>query len=348
MANLGGGDQYTIVLFTAAENKYDEAHVRELASSVDEKIEKSGREVFFTYVDNPGRHPLENMVAPVMLLMCGLGSLVIFLGAFLVINTMNALINQHTRQIGVMKSIGASAGQIIGMYTGLVLAFGTFALVISIPLSALAAWGSVLLLSKMLNFIPGDFRIPLPSLIVQFVVAWLIPLGASLLPVVKGARITVREAISSYGLAASAYRASRLDQFIEALWFIPRPLLVSLRNTFRRKARLVLTLTTLTMGGAIFIAVFNLRGSFDITVEKTLGYFLSDINISRSFPPDGNGAPLAQHSRRGARRALELAHRPAPLCRSDHCNRSSLHRPALRHPVDRTIHHRRKVADAPG
>ena len=40
---------------------------------------------------------------------------------------------------------------------------------------------------------------------------------------------------------------------------IPRPFVISLRNTFRRKPRLILTLFTLTMGGAIFMAVFNVR-----------------------------------------------------------------------------------------
>jgi hypothetical protein len=36
---------------------------------------------------------------------------------------------------------------------------------------------------------------------------------------------------------------------------------LSIRNTFRRKGRLVLTLVTLTVSGAIFIAVFNVRVS---------------------------------------------------------------------------------------
>jgi putative ABC transport system permease protein len=60
---------------------------------------------------------------------------------------------------------------------------------------------------------------------------------------------------------------------------------LSLRNAFRRKVRLSLTLFTLVLGGAIFIAVFNLWASFDRIVEELQGYFLADVNIvfSRSY-----------------------------------------------------------------
>ena len=65
---------------------------------------------------------------------------------------------------------------------------------------------------------------------------------------------------------------------------IPRPLLISLRNTFRRRGRLVLTLFTLTMGGAIFIAVFNVRVTlFDFM--DTLGqYFMDDVTLDFDRP----------------------------------------------------------------
>jgi putative ABC transport system permease protein len=55
---------------------------------------------------------------------------------------------------------------------------------------------------------------------------------------------------------------------------------LSLRNAYRKKARLILTLITLILGGAIFIGVYNLWASFDKTIEDIQGYFLADINIS--------------------------------------------------------------------
>jgi putative ABC transport system permease protein len=55
---------------------------------------------------------------------------------------------------------------------------------------------------------------------------------------------------------------------------------LSLRNVFRRKLRLGLTLFSLVLGGAIFIGVYNMWASFDKTIKDIEGYFLADINIS--------------------------------------------------------------------
>jgi putative ABC transport system permease protein len=61
---------------------------------------------------------------------------------------------------------------------------------------------------------------------------------------------------------------------------------LSLRNTFRRKGRLLMTLFVLTLGGAIFIAVFNLRVTFDHVLDEFQVYYLADIKLSfdRLYP----------------------------------------------------------------
>jgi putative ABC transport system permease protein len=65
---------------------------------------------------------------------------------------------------------------------------------------------------------------------------------------------------------------------------IPRPFLISMRNTFRRTGRLLLTLFTLTMGGAIFIAVFNVRVTLHDYIEDIGKYFLADVNLDFDKP----------------------------------------------------------------
>ena len=57
-------------------------------------------------------------------------------------------------------------------------------------------------------------------------------------------------------------------------------MLISLRNTFRRKGRLALTLITLTLGGAIFIATFNVQGSLNSYIGRIGQYFLADVNVT--------------------------------------------------------------------
>jgi putative ABC transport system permease protein len=65
---------------------------------------------------------------------------------------------------------------------------------------------------------------------------------------------------------------------------IPRPFLISMRNTFRRTGRLLLTLFTLTMGGAIFIAVFNVRVTLYDYIGDIGKYFLADVNLDFDKP----------------------------------------------------------------
>jgi putative ABC transport system permease protein len=66
--------------------------------------------------------------------------------------------------------------------------------------------------------------------------------------------------------------------------WISRPILLSFRNTFRKKGRLVLTIFTLTIAGAVFIAVFNVRASMNNVMDQLMEHFLGDITITFAQP----------------------------------------------------------------
>jgi putative ABC transport system permease protein len=242
-------------------------------------------------VSNPGQHPAQSLIDTVLILMAALSLLVVFLSAFLVTNTISALMSQQIRQIGVMKAIGATMGQMAVMYLGLVLAFSALALLIAAPLAGLAAYGLTNWLVGMLNANPLPFTIPLGALGLQFFIGIAVPVLGALIPVVGGAHLSVRQALTDYGLASSgkpvlAILSIAVDHLFDNIQWLPRPLLLSLRNTFRRKARLVLTLSTLVLGGAIFIAMFGVRESMYRELDTALGYFQADINVvfARSYP----------------------------------------------------------------
>jgi len=279
---LGGPTNFNRIVMTVSENQTDEAHVRTVADAVAEKIKESGQEVYFTLVFRPGRHPASDITAPLGVMMSFFGALAVFLSTFLVINTINSLLAQHVRQIGVMKAVGARTGQLIAMYLVLVICFGLLALAIAAPLAAWLGYGVSQGIAGFLNFRLGPFRFLPSSLALQAGVALLVPIGAAMLPVLRGTRVTIREAISSYGLSRGKFGRSLIDRLVESVRFLPRPLLISLRNTFRRKARLLLTLSSLTLAGAIFISVFNLRASMNKVIGDTLGYILSDVNVGFS------------------------------------------------------------------
>ena len=256
----------------------DNEHVTEVAERAAVVVEDSGYAVFSVNVNNPGQPPAQSTVTTVMALMAALAVMSVFLSIFLVINTITALMGQQIRQIGVMKALGAKMGQMVTMYLALVETFGLLALGFALPLSSLATYALTSWLVGMLNADMIPFYLPPLSILLQVVIGLVVPLISALGPVISAARLTVREAISNNGLSASTSR-DIFDRMLESLHGLPRPLILSLRNTFRRKSRLALTLITLTLGGAIFIGVFGVRDSFYRELEQNYGYFKSDVNI---------------------------------------------------------------------
>jgi len=280
---LGFPHSFSVLHITAAENRDDLQHMRVVAETVKRKIERGGRWVSSTYVPQPGKHPADDTLQSISLILGVLGFLVLALSAFLIINMIGALLMQQVRHIGVMKAVGGRRSQVIALYLGMVLIFSTLALAVAVPLSSLAGRQMVAFMANYVNFDVVDWHPPLRVYLLQIAIGLLAPLLAAMYPVFSGTRVTVREALSSLG-AKNAYGKGLLDRLLERIRGLPRPLLLSLRNTFRRKGRLALTLATLILGGAIFIGVFSVRASMLQTLDDALAYWNYDFSISLSKP----------------------------------------------------------------
>ncbi len=90
----------------------------------------------------------------------------------------------------------------------------------------------------------------------------------------------MHDALSEYGVGSGRFGRSLLDRVLGHIQLLSRPMLLSLRNTFRRRGRLVLTLFTLVLGGAIFISVTNVRTSLTQTLDDALQYWQYDVTVS--------------------------------------------------------------------
>ena len=280
---LGFPRDFDELYIRVTENETDKEHIQAVADQVQDKIEKSGRTVYWIWIPEPGEHPANESVEPMMIILGVLGTLSLFLSGFLVINTISALMAQQIRQIGIMKAVGARVIQIVQLYVGMVLIFSLLSLVVAVPLGGLAAYAFTSYLAGLINFDLAGFRIPPQALAFEVAVGLIVPLLAALYPIFSGARITVREALSTYGLGKGRFGRSLIDQLIEevtsAIRALSRPMRLSLRNTFRRKGRLALTLSTLTLGGAIFIAVLSVHASLLTTFDDALTYWNYDIEV---------------------------------------------------------------------
>lgn len=277
-------DNFNQLDITVAENNNDFQHLLEIASQVSDQIARSDRLVLRSTVLRTYEHPnlaYGQAVSGVFFL---LAALVVFLSGSLVTNTFSALINQQIHQIGIMKAIGANRSQIVTMYGVLTLIYGGFAFLIAMPLGNRGAYWLARTLAEQLNFTIGGYRVVPHVVMIEALIALAVPLAAGILPVLNGANITVREAISRYGLGSLPASQGPLDRLIEKIRFLSPPLLISLRNTFRRKGRMALTLLTLSLGGAIFISTFNVRISLEKYIDRISKYFMADVNITFDRP----------------------------------------------------------------
>jgi putative ABC transport system permease protein len=98
--------------------------------------------------------------------------------------------------------------------------------------------------------------------------------------------MTVRQAISDYGIDETEFGTSRVDALVVRVRGLSRPLLLSLRNTFRRRARLVLTVGVLAVSGATFMAALNVGASWTHTVDVAFDYrhYDTEIRLAEPYP----------------------------------------------------------------
>lgn len=280
---LGVSREYNELHIVVARDKYNKEHIQQVAEAVKDKVERSGRPVYYVQIYEPGEHPLDNIIQGIVFLLGVLGVLSLFLSGFLVITTISAIMAQQVRQIGILKTIGGQRWQIMTMYFALALAFGLLALLLAVPFGAVGANAFANFMASLFNFDLSEFRVPPQVVAMQVVVSLLVPLLAALVPILQGTAITVREALDSQS-GKSSYGKSIVDRLIRRVHGLSRPLLLSLRNTFRRKGRLALTLATLTLSGTMFITVFNVRDSLFQTLDDLMAMWNYDIWINLNRP----------------------------------------------------------------
>ena len=151
LEHLGQGDFYNRILVTIRGEGSDETEIAALAESLEEKVERHGRNVYRVDTTISTDHPQASMALAVFGILGVLGVLITLLSSSLIVNTLNALLVQHTRQIGVMKLIGGRSNQILGMYLALIFAYGVLALLISAPAGAIGGYALARYMASMMN-----------------------------------------------------------------------------------------------------------------------------------------------------------------------------------------------------
>lgn len=284
LERLGAPSSLDQLQFVVRDRSLGRERVRRVAAEVAAVVAASGRPVRAVEVPEPGRHIHAAQMDSLLLTQGGFALLALLLSGFLVVNLVTAMLAGQVREIGVMKAIGGSGGQIAGIYLGLAAVLGLAACLIALPVAALLGLAYARFSAELLNFDVAGQAIPPWAIAVQAVVGVLLPVAAAAVPVVRGSRIPVGEALRDFGIDADA-RTGGGGGLAGRVGGLARPLLLSLRNAFRRRQRMALTLLTLAMGGAVYLGALDLRTSIRGSVAYIFGELMRFDVVMRFAEP---------------------------------------------------------------
>ncbi len=255
----------------------DRSAIEETSLAMKQDLMAAGYTVTHVEVPHPGEHPHNDQLKTLLFLLEAFGVLAFVLSGMLVINLITALLARQIRQIGMMKAIGGRTRQVMGIYLSMVLILGLLALVIAIPISVLIGEAYAAFAADMLNFEITDASIPAWVFGVQIGIALLMPTLTALYPIYRNSRVSVQTALNDYGVTANSFGSNIVGRLLSRVQGLGRTVLLSLRNTFRQQGRLALTLSTLSIGGAVFMVALNVGASWNKTLD--VGFGAQDYDI---------------------------------------------------------------------
>ncbi len=290
LARLGVPSTFNELQIAVKDGSLDRDGIRRVVQEVQALLQRNGRTVVAVDVPVPGRHIHAAQIDSLLFTQGAFGAIALVLSGILVVNLIGAMLTGQVREIGVMKAIGASPRQIAEMYLVLAFLLGLVACAIAIPLAAVVGRAYANFTADLLNFSTSGFAIPTSALLIQLAVGLIFPVAAAAIPVSRGCRISVGDALRDVGIVAGGASASTgaIGKRLDVLGGMARPLLLSLRNAFRKRQRMTLTLLTLATGGAVYIGALNLRTSVRGAVALLFGDQRYDLSLrtTSAWPAD--------------------------------------------------------------
>lgn len=287
LANLGIDPVLTELQIVTVDNS-DRAANRRIADDLAADLEAGGTSVIRTDVPVPGEHPSQGVMRTLLFLLQAFGVLALITSGGLVATLITAQLRQQSREIGVMKAIGAQTRQIAGLYLSTVALLSVAALIIGVPLGMLAGRGFVVFTFGLLNLEAQSYRLDAWVIPVQIVAALSIPLLAVVYPVARNSRLPVREVISDHGITTRSSNSRRGTGRSGPSNRLGLTATFGIRNAFRTRSRTALTVVAISLGGAAFMVALNTGVAWDRAVDAEFDarQYDLEIRLDRPYPTE--------------------------------------------------------------
>ncbi|MGW3891843.1 ABC transporter permease [Micromonospora chokoriensis] len=183
---LGEPDVFSSITVTAADGVSDEKLRDDVARTLGADFEvKTGEQVA-----SDAAASLKEGLSFFNKILLGFAAVALLVGTFLILNTFSIIVAQRTRELALMRAIGASGRQIIGSVVLEAIAVGLIASVLGLA----AGIGVGALLAYLFGKLAGGLTlagigVPAAAVIGAFAVGLVITVVAALLPALRAARI---------------------------------------------------------------------------------------------------------------------------------------------------------------
>jgi putative ABC transport system permease protein len=213
-----------------------------------------------------------------------LAIIALLLTSFLILNTVSTLIAEQTKIIGTMKAIGGTRQKVIRSYLLSVAIYGMVGTALGLGLGIFVGYQFLSFLGNLFTLDLGTFQVAPSELLISIAVGLGVPVIAAIIPLWMGTKITVREAIMSYGVSNGKKGTSR-SRLGQRLTWVPQTALLGMRGIFRKRGRAVLTLLALMLSGIAFLSVQITSNSFDQWLNQLLETYHLDATVNTKPQP---------------------------------------------------------------
>jgi putative ABC transport system permease protein len=228
-------------------------------------------------LDNPAEAEVITNVGEWADLLSTLAWVAVIVACFLVVSVVTTIMVEQRNQIGIVKVLGANRWDTFRIYLGLTFIYGVLGTIpgvlIGVPLGFMVTQAT----APLLNVVFDGFVISWKAVLTGAAMGMVMPVLVSILPVFVGTSVSVREALSDFGIAARFGR-SRLSRVIGRAP-VSSTTRQAIANVYQKPGRLLLTVLSLAAAAGAFMGVVGLLLSLSNKIEDVYETFNYQLGI---------------------------------------------------------------------
>ena len=231
----------------------------------------------FNFLDDPAESFFVTQTAEITGIISFLGIIAMVVSGLLIVNIINSIVGEQKRQIGVMKSLGATRWDNFVMYVGIAMTYGVIGMIPGVVIGSYLGVLMAQVFDEFLQTFIEGFSLSTSGILTGVVMGLAFPIVAAIIPVFLGTRVTILQAMTDVGISGD-YRRGLLGRAINIM---PLPTITkqAITNVTRKKGRLVLTWLRMTLAVAGFMGIFGVFASVNKLIAEVFDGFGYEVTV---------------------------------------------------------------------